>query len=60
MTRRVLLVVGGPLVNAGVPNVVMNIVRELHSEYTFDVLCLADGEGCHDKEFKPTRGRFIM
>lgn len=56
MTRRVLLVVGGPLVNAGVPNVVMNIVRELHSEYTFDVLCLADGEGCHDKEFEAYGG----
>lgn len=56
MRKRVLLIIGSPLLNAGVPNVVMNIVRELHSEYRFDVLCLTEGQGYHDKEFRSYGG----
>lgn len=56
MLKRVLLIIGTPLLNAGVPNVVMAIVRELSKKYTFDVLCLAEGEGYHDKEFRTYGG----
>jgi len=56
MASRVLLVVGSPLLNAGVPNVIMSIVRQLYSKYTFDVLCLSEEEGYYDAEFQSYGG----
>lgn len=49
--KRVLMVVNSPLVNAGVPNVVMKIVRELHDRFIFDVLTYTDEKGFFDEEF---------
>ena len=49
--KRVLLVIGAPLENAGVPNVVMKIVRMLHNEFIFDILVGKSQSGCYDEEF---------
>lgn len=49
--KRVLLVIGSPLENAGVPNVVMKIVRTLHNEFLFDVLVGNSKPGYFDEEF---------
>ena len=49
--KKVLFVIGSSLVNAGVPNVVMKIVRALHREYMFDVIVGDIKEGFFDREF---------
>lgn len=49
--KRVLIVVGTHLVNAGVPNVVMNIVRSLKDKCSFDVVVGGSKEGYYDQEF---------
>lgn len=57
MKKRVLFVIGTPLLYAGVPNVAMTIVRELHHEYIFDVLCLNEETGDYDAEFVSYGGK---
>ena len=51
MKKRILLLVGNELCVAGVPNVVMNIVEELHEFYTFDVLTFSNKAGKLDSRF---------
>ena len=47
----VLLVIGSSLVNAGVPNVVMKIVRSLHTKCCFDIIVGNTTNGYYDEEF---------
>lgn len=49
--KRALMVIGTSLQNAGVPNVVMTIVRNLSTSYVFDVLVLSNDVGFYDAEF---------
>lgn len=49
--NRVLLLVGNELCVAGVPNVIMSIVEELHELYTFDVLTFSSKTGKLDSQF---------
>ena len=49
--NNILLVVGSNLCEAGVPSVIMQLVRKLHDRYIFDVLCFNDEEGYFDNEF---------
>lgn len=49
--KKILLVLGTPLRNAGVPNVLMQIVRQLSGEYHFDVLVCGEEDEYYDKEF---------
>lgn len=51
MKKRVLLVINSPLINAGVPNVVLEIVRHLKDSFDFDILQYSTDEGVYDKEF---------
>lgn len=51
MKKRILLLVGNELCIAGVPNVIMNIVQELHEVYTFDVLTFSNKPGKLDSRF---------
>lgn len=48
---RVLLVIGSSLVNAGVPNVVMKIVRSLKTKCIFDIIVGSSNPGYYDEEF---------
>lgn len=56
MKKRVLLLVGNELCVAGVPNVIMNIVQELHQFYTFDVLTFSSKAGALDSRFRSYGG----
>lgn len=49
--KNVLLVIGSSLVNAGVPNVAMKMVRSLHGEYNFDIVVGSSEPGYYDEEF---------
>ncbi len=49
--KRVLMVIDSPLLNSGVPNVVMNIIRELHDRFIFDILTYTNEKGFFDEEF---------
>lgn len=51
MHKRVLLVCGSEMCKAGVPRVIMTIVRGLKDKYIFDILCLSDKAGKYDQEF---------
>ena len=55
--KRVLLVIEGALDDAGVPNVVMHMVRGLSGQYRFDVLCRAVQSGSFDREFTSYGGK---
>lgn len=55
--KRVLMVINSPLVNAGVPNVVMNIVRNLCNEFIFDVITYSNDKGYFEEEFLSYGGK---
>lgn len=55
--KKVLIVIGSALVNAGVPNVVMKVVRLLHNEYKFDIVVGSSIPGYFDKEFLSYGGK---
>lgn len=55
--KRVLLVIEGALDDAGVPNVVMHMVRRLSGQYRFDVLCRTAQSGSFDREFTSYGGK---
>lgn len=57
--KSILLIVGSNLCEAGVPGVIMYIVRNLYTKYTFDVLCFDEEEGFFDKEFLSYGGKII-
>ncbi len=56
MKKKVLLVCGSELCNAGVPNVIMTIVRGLQERYSFDILCFVANPGFFDDEFESYGG----
>ncbi len=49
--KNILMVIGSSLVNAGVPGVVMKIVRSLHTVCSFDVIVGSSAPGYYDDEF---------
>lgn len=57
--KRVLLVINSDLINAGVPNVVMNIVRNLSKKFSFDIITYHNKEGIYDKEFELFGGKIF-
>lgn len=57
--KRVLLVINSNLVNAGVPNVLMKIIRNLYKNYHFDILVGNSKPGYFDKEFESFGGSII-
>ena len=59
MKKRVLLVINSALVNAGVPNVVMKIVRSLKNKCVFDIAVGDDKPGYYDEEFLSFGGEII-
>ena len=52
MKKKILLVSPLELSVSGVPAVLMTIVKELHSEYDFDIVTLCDKSGYYDDEIK--------
>ena len=60
MKKKVLFVVGSELANAGVPNVIMQIVRQLHGDFTFDVVVANSTAGYYDEEFKSYGGNIFV
>ena len=56
MKQRILMVIVNELQNAGVQNVIMSLVRELHEKYCFDILQFSDKNGYFDEEFKSYGG----
>lgn len=59
MKQKVLFVVNHELDKAGVPTVIMNIVRSLKAEFTFDVLMFTKTEGYYDEEFLSYGGKIF-
>ncbi len=57
--KRVLLIVNSDLINAGVPNVVMTIVRNLSDRFFFDVVTYHGTKGQYDDEFKSYGGKIF-
>lgn len=57
--KRVLLIVNSDMVNAGVPNVVMTLVRNLSDRFSFDVVTYHNGEGQYDSEFESLGGQIF-
>lgn len=52
MKKRILMVSCEGLGNGGVQNVMMNIIRNLSHEYSFDMLLFTDGKRCFDDEME--------
>lgn len=59
VNKRVLLVINSDLINAGVPNVVMTIVRQLSDRFAFDVVTYHSKEGQYDAEFESYGGKIF-
>lgn len=61
MKKKVLLVINTKFSNAGVPHVIMSIVKELSDEFTFDLLTYSDSElpGEREKEFLSYGGKIF-
>jgi len=57
--KNVLLVINSDLVNAGVPNVVMVIVRNLSKYFNFDIVVYHNQDGQYDDEFKSYGGKIF-
>lgn len=55
--KRVLLVSCDDLSNGGVQNVIMNIVRELHDEYAFDIILNTKKKSYYEDEFVSYGGK---
>ena len=59
MKKRVLLVSAEGLGNGGVPVVIMNTVRNLKEEYTFDIVLFTSERRLYDDEFESYGGRIF-
>ena len=59
MKKRVLFVSYNAFNRGGIQNVVMNIVKNLSNEYTFDLLCFQEDIGKLEKEFLSYGGKII-
>lgn len=57
--EKILEVSCNSLTNGGVQHVIMDIVRELSSEYQFDVLVFSEGPDYFDKEFESYGGKIF-
>lgn len=57
--KRVLFVVNSNLDNAGVPNVLMQIVRKLKEEFVFDIVVGNSAKGFFDDEFLSYGGKIF-
>ena len=57
--KKVLFVVATTLQNAGVPHVMMKIVRELSGEFIFDVAVFGEEKGYFDEEFLSFGGKIL-
>ena len=57
--RNILLVINSDLINAGVPNVVMTIVRNLSEKFTFDIITYHSKKGQYDAEFESYGGKIF-
>ena len=57
--KKILLVAGNGLGKAGVPTFIMNIVRNLHDRYTFDILLFTKDIRYYDKEFESYGGKIF-
>lgn len=55
----VLLTISTPLVNAGVPSVIMKIVSSLNEIINFDIVVVGKEEGYYDKAFESYGGRIF-
>lgn len=55
--KRILMVAPTEMCNAGVPNVIMTLIRQLQDRYTFDVLALSAKEGFFDGEVRQYGGQ---
>lgn len=59
LKKNVLFVINSELANAGVPNVVMQIVRNLHEVCQFDIVLGNAKQGYFDEEFESFGGEII-
>lgn len=59
MKKRVLFVAYNAFNRGGIQNVVMNIVKNLSNEYTFDLLCFQEDNGELENEFLSYGGKVI-
>ncbi len=57
--KKVLLVINSDLIRAGVPNVVMTLVRNLSERFVFDVITYHKQEGQYDAEFESYGGKIF-
>lgn len=57
--KKILLISNLPLARAGVQAVIMNTVRNLSAEYTFDILLLSEKKACYDEEFLSFGGKIF-
>ncbi len=57
--KKIMLVLYEGLGNGGGQAVVMNIVRNLHQEYTFDILLFTDEKRYHEDEFESYGGKIF-
>ena len=56
---KVLIIYGSGLANGGVESVIMNLIRSLHTFYTFDILVYTEKKQYHDEEFLSYGGEII-
>lgn len=57
--KNVLLVINSELINGGVPNVIMKIVRRLSDRFSFDIVTYYNGRGLYDEEFESYGGKIF-
>ena len=57
--KKVLLIADSNMSLSGVPVVFMSIVRQLHKEYSFDIIVLKDNDMYFEKEFLSYGGKVI-
>ena len=57
--KKILLIADSNMSLSGVPVVYMSIVRQLHSEYTFDIIVLKDNDMYFEKEFLSFGGKIF-
>lgn len=59
MKKKVLFVVYNAFNRGGIQNVLMNIVKELNDDFSFDLLCFQDEKGGLEKEFLSFGGKIV-
>ena len=59
MKKKILLVCYNNLDKGGIQSVIMNTVRALHTNYTFDIITFDNNETYYDKEFESYGGKIF-